>query len=39
MDHKKLFVAVIITTVLLEATLAMIVSPLIHLLKDGDTNA
>lgn len=34
MDHKKLFVAVIITTVLLGATLAMIVPPLIHFIEE-----
>lgn len=33
MDHKRLFVAVIITTVLLGATLAMIVPLLIHFIE------
>lgn len=33
MDHKRLFVAVIITIVLLGAALAMIVPPLIHFIE------
>lgn len=33
MDHKRLFVAVIISTVLLGAALAMIVPPLIHFIE------
>lgn len=33
MDHKRLFVAVIITTVLLGTALAVIVPPLIHFIE------
>lgn len=33
MNHKQLFIAVVITTILLGITLAMIIPPIIHFIE------